>query len=114
MRFFTFYILGVAPLIHACQRDWDGLHRRISKHAGHSHAKRQEVEYPPVLTEVESILVNSLDSRSLDSWSYYYTHGDHLGGHNRSMAEWTMDQWSAAGFDARIEEYDSVGYVDLC
>ncbi|KFA54291.1 hypothetical protein S40293_04836 [Stachybotrys chartarum IBT 40293] len=105
MRFFAFYLLGVAPLIHACQRDWDGLHRRISKHAGHSHAKRQEVEYPPVLTEVESILVNSLDSRSLDSWSYYYTHGDHLGGHNRSMAEWTMDQWSAAGFDTRIEEF---------
>ncbi|CAJ2508116.1 Uu.00g093020.m01.CDS01 [Anthostomella pinea] len=89
----------------ACQRDWAGLHKRIHKHQGRSHTKRHFVEFPPSLTETESILVNSFDSKSIDSWSYYYTHGDHLGGHNYSMAEWTMDHWNDAGFNATIQEF---------
>lgn len=96
--------LGVISIAYACQRDWNALRRSIAKHHGHSAVKRDVVEFPPVLTEIESILVNSYDSKDLDSWSYYYTHGDHLGGHNRTMAVWTMDQWTAAGFDTRIEE----------
>ncbi|KAK1466676.1 peptidase family M28 [Colletotrichum cuscutae] len=63
------------------------------------------VEYPPSLTEYESILVNSFDSKSLDEWSHYYTSGDHLGGHNRTLAEWTQQKWIDAGWDASIEEY---------
>ncbi|KAI5918382.1 peptidase family M28 [Camillea tinctor] len=98
--------LGLAATgIYACQRDWESLHMRIHKHKNHLHAKRSAVEYPPVLTETESILVNSFDSKSIDSWSYYYTHGDHLGGHNRTMAEWTMEHWNDAGFNTTIEEY---------
>ncbi|KAI8245676.1 putative glutamate carboxypeptidase [Colletotrichum sp. SAR 10_99] len=94
--------------VYACQRDWAALHKRINdhKHHDHGHKKRDlAVEYPPSLTEHESILVNSFDSKALDDWSYYYTHGDHLGGHNRTMAEWTQEQWTNAGWDAHIEEY---------
>ncbi|KAI8184528.1 putative glutamate carboxypeptidase [Colletotrichum sp. SAR 10_86] len=105
----TFLAAGaVLTGVYACQRDWAALHKRINdhKHHDHGHKKRDlAVEYPPSLTEHESILVNSFDSKALDDWSYYYTHGDHLGGHNRTMAEWTQEQWTNAGWDAHIEEY---------
>lgn len=100
----SFVLLGA--LAYACQRDWDALHRRIHQHQAHNkHAKRAEVEYPPALTDTESILVNSFDNKSLSDWSYYYTHGDHLGSHNKSMAEWTAQKWKDAGFDAWLAEY---------
>ncbi|KAH9907461.1 peptidase family M28 [Xylariomycetidae sp. FL2044] len=105
-RYYTALGLGLtARITLACQRDWDALHQRMHEHRGQPHTKRTAVEFPPVLTETESILVNSFDSKSIDSWSYYYTHGDHLGGHNYTMAEWTMDRWNEAGFNATIEEY---------
>ena len=100
----SFVLLGA--LAYACQRDWDALHRRIHQHQAHNkHSKRAEVEYPPALTETETILVNSFDNKSLSDWSYYYTHGDHLGSHNKSMAEWTAQKWKDAGLDAWLAEY---------
>ncbi|KAF2792509.1 Zn-dependent exopeptidase [Melanomma pulvis-pyrius CBS 109.77] len=96
----------LGALAYACQRDWDALHRRAHLHHGHNkHAKRASIEYPPALTEVESILVNSFDNKSISDWSYYYTHGDHLGSHNKTMAEWTAQKWRDAGFDAHLAEY---------
>lgn len=78
----------------------------MHQHQAHNkHAKRAEVEYPPALTETETILVNSFDSKSLSDWSYYYTHGDHLGSHNKSMAEWTAQKWKDAGLNAWLAEY---------
>lgn len=94
----------VAGLAYACQKDWDALDKR-HKHQDHRHAKRADVQYPPALTETESILVNSFDNTSISDWSYYYTHGDHLGSHNKTMAEWTAQKWRDAGFDSRIEEF---------
>lgn len=108
MRRASIVIAVVATGVYACQRDWAALHKRIDNHRQHDqgHKKRDlAVEYPPSLTEHESILVNSFDSKDLDSWSYYYTHGDHLGTHNRSMAEWTKDRWADSGWDAHVEEY---------
>lgn len=93
-------------LAYACQKDWDALARRSHHHQEHNrHAKRAEVEYPPRLSEVESILVNSFENTSISEWSYYYTHGDHLGSHNKSMAEWTAQKWKDAGLDAWLEEF---------
>jgi N-acetylated-alpha-linked acidic dipeptidase len=94
-------------LTYACQRDWDAVHRRAhsSSHVQSKHSKRSEVAYPPVLTETESILVNAFDNTSISTWSYYYTHGDHLGSHNKTMAEWTAQKWLDAGFDAHLAEY---------
>ncbi|KAH7130248.1 hypothetical protein B0J11DRAFT_429498 [Dendryphion nanum] len=99
----SFLLLGA--FTYACQRDWDALHRRIHQHAARNkHAKRAEVQYPPALSDVESILVNSFDNKSISDWSYYYTHGDHLGSHNKTMAEWTAQKWREAGFDAYLAE----------
>jgi len=100
-------LLLLTALAHACQRDWDALSRRIHQHAPSSkHHKRSPVPYPPVLTPTESVLVNSFDNTSLAKWSYYYTHGDHLGSHNKTMAEWTAQKWRDAGFDdAYLAEY---------
>lgn len=98
--------IALAAVAYACQRDWDTFNHRVHQHRSHSkHAKRAEVEYPPSLTETESILVNSFDNKSLSEWSHYYTHGDHLGSHNKTMAEWTAEKWKEAGFDAYLAEY---------
>lgn len=98
--------LLLAALAQACQRDWDALSRRIHQHAPYNkHTKRGPVSYPPVLTPTETLLVNSFDNTSLAEWSYYYTHGDHLGSHNKTMAEWTAQKWRDAGFDAWLAEY---------
>ena len=100
----NFILLG--NLAYACQTDWDALSQRSYHYQKHNrHAKRTEVEYPPTLSETESILVNSFDNKSISDWSYYYTHGDHLGSHNKSMAEWTAQKWRDAGFDAWLEEF---------
>ena len=100
----NFILLG--NLAYACQTDWDALSQRSYHYQKHNrHAKRTEVEYPPTLSETESILVNSFDNKSISDWSYYYTHGDHLGSHNKSMAEWTAQKWRDAGFDAWLEDF---------
>lgn len=95
----------LASSVTACQRDWEALNRRIVNHEGHSHTKRDVVAFPPVLTEVESILVNSFDNKSLNEWSHYYTHGDHLGGHNKTMADWTAEKFRSAGMTASLAEF---------
>ncbi|KAH8780867.1 glutamate carboxypeptidase II [Diaporthe sp. PMI_573] len=59
----------------------------------------------PVLSEAESLLVNSFDNTSIDSWSYYYTHGYHIAGSNKTMAQWTADQWSSFGVPSSLAEY---------
>ena len=69
-------------------------------------AKRQEATaFPPQLDENESILLGSLDATDIDTWSYYYTHGLHVAGTNRSMAQWTADRWAENGFETQIVEY---------
>lgn len=63
-------ILIAAMGAQACQREisFKGhLHRR--------HISRQNVPFPPVLDQNEQILVNSFNTSTIDTWSYYYTHG---------------------------------------
>lgn len=67
--------------------------------------KRQTDAFPPMLTAEEGILSGSIDNTNLDSWSYYYTHGLHWAGVNESMAQWTADHWSSAGFESGLAEY---------
>src|ERR1700744_4393586 len=67
--------------------------------------KRQEVTFPPVLDENEAILLNSFDNTTIESWSYYYTHGLHLAGTNQSQAQWTADRWNEFGFTAGLASY---------
>lgn len=52
----------------ACQRDFN-------VEARHTHRQRvvkRNDNWPPVLTEQETILVNSFDNVTIDGWSKYY------------------------------------------
>lgn len=85
----------------ACQRE------RVFKRHAHGHIKRQAANatFPPALDPNEQILINSFDNTSISTWSYYYTHGDHIAGRNKSMAQWTADKWASYGFTSRLDEY---------
>lgn len=91
-------LLLAAVGAEACQRE-----RAFKEHA-HGHVKRQTA-FPPKLDANEQILMNSFDNTSISTWSYYYTHGDHIAGRNESMAQWTADKWASYGFASRLDDY---------
>lgn len=96
-------LLALLPLGESCTRDF--LHKR-SFDLLNTLAKRDTpTEFPPVLTDHESILTNSFDANSVDDWSYYYTHGNHIAGLNKSMAEWTAERWTEFGVPSHLAEY---------
>ncbi|PVI05750.1 N-acetylated-alpha-linked acidic dipeptidase-like protein 2 [Periconia macrospinosa] len=94
-----FVLLGAIGA-QACQRDLTFAH-------GHRHVKRQNTNatFPPALDANEQILINSFDNTSISEWSYYYTHGNHIAGLNKTMAQWTADKWTEYGFTSRLDEY---------
>ncbi|KAJ4410514.1 hypothetical protein N0V91_002000 [Didymella pomorum] len=96
MRTSLFLLAAIGA--EACQRE------RVFKRHAHGHVKRQ-ANFPPVLDANEQILINSFDNTSISTWSYYYTHGDHIAGRNESMAQWTADKWAEYGFTSRLDEY---------
>jgi N-acetylated-alpha-linked acidic dipeptidase len=67
-------------------------------------AKRNDA-WPPVLTEHETILVNSFDNVSIDAWSYYYGRQNKLAGFGRQAAQWTADRWAENGVVSELKEY---------
>ncbi|EEP76509.1 conserved hypothetical protein [Uncinocarpus reesii 1704] len=67
--------------------------------------KRDRPQYPPRLTKQESVLINSFNNASISDWSYYYTHGAHLAGKNRTMAQWTADRWAEYGLTSSVVPY---------
>ena len=67
--------------LNACQRD--------RKFASNGHMKRAATPRAP-LSPDEQLIVSSFDANSIDDWSYYYTHGLHVAGHNKTMAQWTV------------------------
>ncbi|KAF4965291.1 hypothetical protein FSARC_6892 [Fusarium sarcochroum] len=101
--------LVAAACVYACLPDKAELeHLRARRHAREPrsrHLKRDVVEYPPVLTETETLLVNSFDNNSISDWSLYYSSGYRLAGHNRSQAEWTQKKWIELGWESWIDEY---------
>jgi N-acetylated-alpha-linked acidic dipeptidase len=104
MRTSLFLLAAIGA--EACQRE------RTFKRYAHSHVKRQAANatFPPVLDPNEQILINSFDNTSISTWSYYYTHGDHIAGRNESMAQWTADKWESFGFTSRLDEYCKFSY----
>lgn len=91
--------LFFATLAWSCIRDH-------AFHRPRSLVKRQSTPLVPLTTD-EAILANSFDNNTLNDWNYYYTHGAHLAGTNRTMAQWTADRWSENGFQARLDEYQT-------
>lgn len=79
---------------------------RAQYHAHHAHQKRQAATaFPPVLDENEQTLIDSFNATDIDTYSYYYTHGDHIAGRNMSMAQWTAEKWAENGFDTYLATY---------
>lgn len=98
----------IAVVVQACVREHDPLTRQ-------SLVRRQDaVTFPPILDEKESILINSFDNTTLDTWSYFYTHGLHVAGTNKTMAQWTADRWNENGFIANLAEYCTIGHPAHC
>jgi N-acetylated-alpha-linked acidic dipeptidase len=87
----------------ACQHDHH--HYDLFHGLQYKLERRQEAAAPLALDANEAILSNSFDNVSIESWSYYYTHGLHWAGTNKSMAQWTVDRWNENGFQARLTEY---------
>jgi len=58
------------------------------------------------LAEQETIITESISNTTIAQWSYYYTHGKHLAGTNKSMAEWTRDKWIEYGIPSHLVEYE--------
>lgn len=104
MRRYLLSSLSFAAVVYACQREWyeplghqHNLHKRV--------VKREEADFPPVLTEQETFLVNSFDNNTIDDWSYYYTHENKLAGLGKAAAQWTADRWAEFGFESHLTEY---------
>ncbi|KAF2195881.1 N-acetylated-alpha-linked acidic dipeptidase-like protein 2 [Zopfia rhizophila CBS 207.26] len=93
-------ILIVAIGARACQRE-----HIFRNHNRHIKRQNYNTTFPPVLDQNEQILVDSFDSSSISTWSYYYTHGRHVAGENKTMAQWTAGRWAEYGFTSRLEEY---------
>jgi N-acetylated-alpha-linked acidic dipeptidase len=87
----------LATGIDACQRERKLVHN--------GHMKRAATPRAP-LTPDEALIISSFDSRSIDDWSYYYTHGAHLAGRNESQAQWTADHWSQWGISSSLATYN--------
>ena len=58
------------------------------------------------LPQQETIITESISNTTIAQWSYYYTHGKHLAGTNKSMAEWTRDKWIEYGIPSHLVEYE--------
>jgi N-acetylated-alpha-linked acidic dipeptidase len=103
MHFRTLSLLALSiSLGDACTREHAN-RRYLDPH--HPNLAKRAVDFPPVLTDEESILVNSFDANSISDWSYYYTHGLHIAGTNKTMAEWTRDKWTEFGVPTSLVSY---------
>ncbi|KAH7324908.1 membrane protein [Stachybotrys elegans] len=93
--------LVLATGVSACSRD-------LLVEKRHTHRQpitKRNTEWPPVLSEPETILVNAFDNVTIDEWAYYYGHQNKLAGYGREAAEWTAARWTENGFDTHIAEY---------
>lgn len=97
--------LSLAAVVYACQREWyEPLHQH---HYIKRIVQRQKPNFPPVLTEQETLLINSFDNNTIDEWSYYYTHENKLAGLGKAAAQWTADKWAEFGFESHLAEYQA-------
>lgn len=96
----VFGLLGACALLAG-----DALACQQERHIYRSLVKR-EVTAPTPLTDDESTLVGSVSNTTIADWSYYYTHGQHLAGQNKTMAQWTADRWTENGIESSLVAYD--------
>ncbi|KAH7024884.1 uncharacterized protein B0I36DRAFT_416718 [Microdochium trichocladiopsis] len=98
------YLVTIATLVagaSACQRDFNVAARHTHRQA----LSKRNDEWPPVLDDQETLLVNAFDNVTIDEWSHYYGYQNKLAGYGREAAQWTADRWSENGVDAHLSEY---------
>ncbi|KAK2748781.1 hypothetical protein FQN57_000362 [Myotisia sp. PD_48] len=67
--------------------------------------RRSRTPQRPHLSKHERVMVDSFSSTTVDDWSYYYTHGLHIAGMNRTQAQWTADKWAEFGVPSSVVSY---------
>lgn len=85
----------------ACQHDFNA----VKRHTHRQRVVKRNDNWPPVLDEHETILVNSFDNVSIDGWSEYYGSTNKLAGYGKEAAEWTAERWNENGFESHLNEY---------
>ncbi|KAI9170744.1 putative glutamate carboxypeptidase [Paramyrothecium foliicola] len=94
-------VLTFAAGVAACGRDL----LFTKRHTHRQPIRKRNDQWPPVLTEQETILVNSFDNVTIDGWSDYYGHQNKLAGLGLEASQWTADRFSEFGFDSHLSEY---------
>lgn len=99
-------LLALTTFCQACQRDFADQYYN-SRLGDNLHLdSRANEPFPPTWTNEERILHTSFGATEIDEWSSYYTHGDHVAGRNKSMAEHTAQKWNGNGIATEIVEYE--------
>jgi N-acetylated-alpha-linked acidic dipeptidase len=97
--------LSIARIATACQRELRSLDLGLNPQ-NIPLVPRQETQFPPIWTLNERFLHESFSTATISNWSSYYTHGNHIAGLNKSMAEETARQWTENGVSADLVEYE--------
>lgn len=97
-------LLSLATFTSACLREFEKFDVRHA-HAQSNPLLARQTQWPPVLTDKETTIVNSFDANSIDDWANYYGHQLKLAGKGRDAAVWTRDRWRESGFNAELNEY---------
>ncbi|KAI1818355.1 N-acetylated-alpha-linked acidic dipeptidase-like protein 2 [Poronia punctata] len=95
----VFATLLTVSLCRACARGREFQHDHVNL------AKREITPLSPLNPE-EKILVDSISNVSISDWSHYYTHGYHVAGTNKTMADWTADRWRESGWNTSVVSYN--------
>lgn len=96
-----FSLLALATAVSACSKDFVFEKR----HTHRQPITKRNDQWPPVLTEQETLLANAFDNVTIDEWSDYYGHQNKLAGLGLEAAEWTRDRWTEFGFESYLNEY---------
>jgi N-acetylated-alpha-linked acidic dipeptidase len=99
-------LAGFPVPILACEREFRGDHFQF-EFSGHiQNIEARAERFPPEWTKEEEILHTSFSATELETWASYYTHGDHIAGRNKSMADETARKWSENGVPSSVVEYE--------
>ncbi|KAH7022000.1 hypothetical protein EDB80DRAFT_596862 [Ilyonectria destructans] len=102
MRLQLLSVLGaLAATVNACQHDFNV----IARHTHRQRVVKRNDQWPPVLDDQETLLVNAFDNVTIDEWSHYYGYQQKLAGYGKEAAQWTADRWNENGFESHLKEY---------
>ena len=99
-------VAAIARSASGCEREFPDAHLLGEVARGTPDIRTRDEPFPPKWSENEKILHTSFDKAEIDTWASYYTHGDHIAGRNKSMAEETAKKWNANSISTSLVEYE--------